>query len=90
MRRYALRPEARWSGPIVLAAGAVLGAFTAPTCGFPLMCPVGADESSSPWNSEVWNSGVVEGHVNRIKMLKRRMFGRADFALLRKGVLLAS
>ena len=26
-----------------------------------------------------WNSGVVEGHVNRIKMLKRQMFGRAGF-----------
>ncbi|WP_456303124.1 transposase [Streptomyces mirabilis] len=36
-----------------------------------------------------WNSGVVEGHVNRIKMLKRQMFGRAGFALLRKRVLLA-
>jgi transposase len=32
---------------------------------------------------------VVEGHVNRIKMLKRQMFGRAGFALLRKRVLLA-
>ncbi|MFC9535602.1 transposase [Streptomyces sp. NPDC056975] len=31
-----------------------------------------------------WNSGVVEGHVNRIKMLKRQMFGRAGFALLRR------
>ncbi|WP_326607562.1 transposase [Streptomyces sp. NBC_01799] len=37
-----------------------------------------------------WNSGVVEGHVNRIKMLKRQMFDRAGFALLRKRVLLAS
>ncbi|MET9994306.1 transposase [Streptomyces mutabilis] len=36
-----------------------------------------------------WNSGVVEGHVNRIKMLKRQMFGRAGCALLRKRVLLA-
>ncbi|MFG3024484.1 transposase [Streptomyces sp. NPDC048254] len=36
-----------------------------------------------------WNSGVVEGHVNRIKMLKRQMFARAGFSLLRKGVLLA-
>ncbi|WP_318218610.1 ISL3 family transposase [Streptomyces sp. SCL15-6] len=36
-----------------------------------------------------WNSGVVEGHVNRIKMLKRQMFGRAGFQLLRKRVLLA-
>ncbi|MFD5890621.1 transposase [Streptomyces sp. NPDC060334] len=37
-----------------------------------------------------WNSGVVEGHVNRIKMLKRQMFGRAGFELLRKRVLLYS
>ncbi|MFH8626015.1 ISL3 family transposase [Streptomyces vietnamensis] len=37
-----------------------------------------------------WNSGVVEEHVNRIKMLKRQMFGRAGFALLRKRVLLYS
>ncbi|MFF8024380.1 hypothetical protein ACFZDJ_25390 [Streptomyces sp. NPDC007896] len=35
-----------------------------------------------------WNSGPVEGHVNRIKMLKRQMFGRAGFQLLRKRVLL--
>ncbi|MFE5487491.1 hypothetical protein [Streptomyces sp. NPDC056527] len=37
-----------------------------------------------------WSSGVAEGHVNRIKMLKRRMFGRAGFALLCKRVLLYS
>ncbi|GAA4985715.1 hypothetical protein GCM10025734_09390 [Kitasatospora paranensis] len=36
-----------------------------------------------------WSTGVVEGHVNRIKMLKRQMYGRAGFALLRKRVLLA-
>ncbi|MFI8266619.1 transposase [Streptomyces sp. NPDC085665] len=40
--------------------------------------------------SQPWNSGVVEGHVNRIKMLKRQMFGRAGFELLRKRVLLAN
>jgi hypothetical protein len=33
------------------------------------------------------NSGVVEGHVDRIKMLKRRMFGRTGFELLRKRAL---
>ncbi|EFH29110.1 MULTISPECIES: ISL3 family transposase [Streptomyces] len=27
-----------------------------------------------------WSSGVVEGHVNCIKMLQRQMFGRAGFA----------
>lgn len=37
-----------------------------------------------------WNSGVVEGHVNRIKMLKRQMSGRAGFTLLRRRVLLAT
>ncbi|MEU6688392.1 transposase [Streptomyces sp. NPDC046832] len=36
-----------------------------------------------------WNSGPVEGAVNRIKMLKRQMFGRACFPLLQKRVLLA-
>ncbi|MFF4569811.1 hypothetical protein [Streptomyces sp. NPDC001410] len=29
-----------------------------------------------------WNFGVVEGHVNRIKRLKRQMFRRAGFELL--------
>ena len=32
----------------------------------------------------VHNSGPVEGHVNRIKMLKRQMYGRANLDLLRK------
>ncbi len=36
------------------------------------------------------SSGAVEGHVNRIKMLKRQMYGRAKFDLLRKRVLLAT
>ena len=35
-----------------------------------------------------WNSGVVEGHVNRIKRLKRQTFGHTGFALLQKRVLL--
>ena len=36
-----------------------------------------------------WSSGPVEGHVNRIKMLKRQMYGRANLDLLRRRVLLA-
>jgi transposase len=35
-----------------------------------------------------WNSGPVEGNVNRIKMIKRQMYGRASFPLLRKRILL--
>ncbi|MGO8948019.1 MAG: transposase [Ktedonobacterales bacterium] len=34
-----------------------------------------------------WNTGQVEGHVNRLKMLKRQMFGRASFDLLKQRVL---
>ncbi|MFE2146502.1 hypothetical protein ACFXA3_33055 [Streptomyces sp. NPDC059456] len=34
-----------------------------------------------------WSSSVVEGHVNRIKTIKRQMYGRAAFTLLRKRVL---
>ena len=37
-----------------------------------------------------WSSGVVEGNVNRVKMLKRQTYGRAAFPLLRKRVLLVS
>ncbi|WP_424887343.1 transposase [Streptomyces sp. XH2] len=33
--------------------------------------------------TQPWNSGVVEGHVNRIKMLKRQMFGRNMLPLCR-------
>jgi transposase len=29
-----------------------------------------------------WSSGPVEGHINRLKMLKRHMFGRAHLNLL--------
>jgi len=36
-----------------------------------------------------YSSGVVEGHVNCIKMIKRQMYGRAKLDLLRKRVLLA-
>jgi transposase len=33
------------------------------------------------------SSGAVEGNVNRIKMIKRQMYGRAKFDLLRKRIL---
>jgi transposase len=36
------------------------------------------------------SSGPVEGHVNRVKMLKRQMFGRAKLDLLRKRTLHAN
>jgi transposase len=36
-----------------------------------------------------WSNGQVEGHVNRLKLIKRTMYGRASFALLRRRVLAA-
>jgi transposase len=37
-----------------------------------------------------WSQGPVEGHINRLKLVKRQMFGRAKFDLLRKRVLQAA
>ena len=36
-----------------------------------------------------WSSGPVEGHINRLKMLKRHMFGRAHLDLLSRRFVLA-
>jgi hypothetical protein len=61
-------------------------------------CPVSAgspNTSNSTFDAiaagltRPWNSGVVEGHVTRVEMLKRQMFGGAGSELLRKRVLLA-
>jgi transposase len=37
--------------------------------------------------SQTWSNGQTEGQVNRLKMLKRQMYGRANFDLLRLRVL---
>ncbi len=34
-----------------------------------------------------WSTGPVEGHITRLKLLKRQMYGRAKFDLLRQRVL---
>lgn len=36
-----------------------------------------------------WSNGQVEGQVNRLKLVKRTMYGRASFALLRRRVVAA-
>lgn len=38
----------------------------------------------------LYSNGQVEGQVNRLKSLRRQMFGRANFDLFRKRVLVAS
>ncbi|MBO0795162.1 MAG: transposase, partial [Ktedonobacteraceae bacterium] len=39
--------------------------------------------------SQPWSQRQVEGHVNRLKCIKRQLYGRAKFDLLRRKVLLA-
>lgn len=36
-----------------------------------------------------WSNGPTEGHINRLKCLKRQMYGRAKFDLLRLRLLAA-
>ena len=38
-------------------------------------------------HSSKWSNGQTEGQINRLKMIKRQMFGRANFDLLRARVL---
>jgi transposase len=37
-----------------------------------------------------WSNGQVEGQINKLKTIKRQMYGRASFELLRKRLLLDS
>ena len=36
---------------------------------------------------EPWSTGPVEGQINRLKLMKRTMYGRASYDLLRRRVL---
>lgn len=40
--------------------------------------------------TESWSNGPVEGQVNRLKAIKRQMYGRAGFVLLRARVIHAA
>ena len=40
--------------------------------------------------TETWRNGPVEGHVNRLKTIKRQMYGRAGFRLLRARIVNAA
>jgi len=50
----------------------------------------GIERDKSPVQAALqlpYSNGVVEGHVHRLKLLKRQGYGRAAFPLLRKRVL---
>ena len=50
----------------------------------------GVATHGGPESCVVVCEGGVEGNVNRIKTIKRQMYGRAKFDLLRKRVLLGN
>jgi len=37
--------------------------------------------------SKPWSNGPIEGQINRLKAIKRQMYGRAGFELLKARVL---
>jgi len=39
--------------------------------------------------TESWSTGLVEGFINKLKLLKRQGYGRANFDLLRARALAA-
>jgi transposase len=48
-------------------------------------------DESAVWHglSLEWSNGQTEGHINKLKTLKRQMYGRANLDLLRNRLLKA-
>ena len=84
LRRYALRPARRapgsWAAQAQASAVSELRGFAK---------GLRKDWAAITELTTPYSSGAVEGHVNRIKMIQRQMYGRAKPDLLRKRVLLA-
>ncbi|UKJ76342.1 transposase [Azospirillum brasilense] len=106
MRRRALTPpQLRPSpellrtrrSPRVAACSAVLGPWLkdALSCGIPAIETfadgVRQDEAAvNAGLSMPWSNGQTEGQVNKLKLIKRHIYGRGSFDLLRRRVLLAA
>ncbi|TCU31335.1 hypothetical protein EV129_13029 [Rhizobium azibense] len=58
------------------------GSLRLETADWPLWLP----EFSRDIEAVRWTSSLVEGHIKRLKTLKRQMYGRAGYALLRSRV----
>jgi transposase len=78
VRRQTTRPLADWLAAAETSPCAELRNFAA---------GVRQDEAAVAGAlTERWSNGQVEGQVNRLKLIKRSMFGRAGFDLLRARV----
>jgi hypothetical protein len=54
---------------------------------FAVLMPNAPSGYKKPLASLDWRTGPLEGHVNRLQLIKRSMYGRAKFDLLRLRVL---
>ena len=82
------------SSPAPVAQGHQAVRLDADGCRFPISIPgsvrktlrrdIAAVELSI---ATPWNNGPLEGHINRLKVIKRQMYGRAGFELLKARVL---
>jgi hypothetical protein len=80
--------ERSWSPPVAGIGGPDSRAPTRSDCA--LTCHFADSNRAINGLTLAYNSGAVEGNVNRIKMVKRQMHGRAKFDLLRKRILLTT
>jgi hypothetical protein len=82
VRKESERPLAEWLGRAARSAAAELRGFAD-----------GLRQDEAALEAALtapWSNGPVEGQVNRLKTIKRQMYGRAGFRLLRARVLHAS
>jgi hypothetical protein len=78
IRKSGTQTFADWLAAVAASGCAELRSFAAGLC---------QDEAAvSAALTEPWSNGPVEGHVNRLKTIKRQMYGRAGFQLLRARV----
>ena len=67
--------------------GSATSCATRPYIGFPFACSPDPDQDAVQAALDLpWTTSPVEGQVNRIKTIKRSMYGRAGFDLLRARV----
>jgi transposase len=68
--------------------GWLAAATDSPLCGFARSLR-SDDAAVRAALSLAWSNGPTEGHINRLKLLKRTMYGRASLDLLRRRILAA-
>jgi len=65
----------------------VAGRATLPPAAFNGAMPAGDRAAVDAALLTPWSNGQLEGGVNKLKTLKRQMYGRAGFGLLRQRLL---